>query len=179
MKGTSGVSFSHPFQVVIRVGDENDNAPQFIGNGRPIVAVIPSTANFGFPVTKVAATDLDQGLNSEIRYSLLNEPSKLFGIDPTTGRIRVLGPVNKGSHRVYGFDVKAMDRKGADDGKSAITNVFVYVLDENRQVRLVLSGKPLDVEREVDNLTRSLSEATSLDVRVRMLEPHGTDPEQA
>lgn len=167
------------FQIVIRVGDENDNGPIFLGNGRPIVAVIPSTANFGFPVTKVAATDTDTGVNAEIRYSLLNEPSKLFGIDPLTGRIRVLGPVNKGSHRVYGFDVKAVDRKGADDGKSSITNVFVYVLDENRQVRLVLSGKPLDVEKEVDNLTKSLSEATNLDVRVRMLEPHPTDPEQA
>jgi hypothetical protein len=28
---------------------------------------------------------------------------------------------------VYGFDVKATDRRGADDGRSAITNVFVSV----------------------------------------------------
>lgn len=27
--------------------------------------------------------------------------------------------------KVYGFDVKATDRRGADDGKSAIANVFV------------------------------------------------------
>jgi hypothetical protein len=143
------------------------------------VAVIPSTANFGFPVTKVLATDVDNGINAEIRYTLLNEPLRMFGIDAVTGRIRVLGPVTKTNQRVYGFDVKAIDRKGADDGKSSIANVFVYVLDENRQVRLVLSGNPLDVEREVDNLTKSLSEATGLDVRVRMLEPHPDDPDQA
>lgn len=107
--------------------DVNDNAPKFIGNGKPIIAVMPNMANFGFPVTKVQAIDLDAGINADIRYTLLNEPTKLFGIDPIRGRIRVLGPV-KGDQRVYGFDVKATDRQGADDGKSAITNVFVSSL---------------------------------------------------
>lgn len=112
-------------QIVIRVLDENDNVPHFVGNGKPIVAVIPNTANFGYPVTTVEATDGDTGYNAEIRYSLLNEPSKLFEIDEVTGSIRVLGPISSGGQRVYGFDVKATDRRGADDGKSAITNVFV------------------------------------------------------
>lgn len=85
---------------------------------------MPSTANFGFPVTRVQATDADIGINADIRYSLLNEPSRLFGIDSVSGWIRVLGPVSNGQ-RVYGFDVKATDRKGADDGRSAIANVFV------------------------------------------------------
>lgn len=48
-------------------------------------------------------------------------------------------------------------------------------MDENRQVRLVLAGKPEEVEQEIDLLTKSLSDATELDVRVRMLEPHSTD----
>lgn len=109
---------------MIRVTDENDNAPKFIGGGKPIVGVIPNTANFGYPVLKVEATDEDIGLNAEIRYSLLNEPSKMFEIDDMTGSIRVLGPIS-GDQRVYGFDVKATDRKGAEDGKSSIVNVFV------------------------------------------------------
>lgn len=82
-------------------------------------------ANFDFPVTSVRATDQDAGINAEIRYMLLNEPSKMFGIDAITGHIRVLGAVRMDSQRVYGFDVKATDRRGAADGKSAITNVFV------------------------------------------------------
>ena len=52
-------------------------------------------------------------------------------------------------------------------------------MDENCQVRLILSGRPVDVEKEVDNLTQALSDATGFDVRVRMLEPHAgesTDP---
>lgn len=158
------------------MADENDNSPVFVNNGRPIVAVIPNTANFGHPVTRVMATDLDLGDNAEIRYSLLNEPSKMFGIDPISGSIRILGPVIKDGDRVYGFDVKAVDKKGADDGKSSITNVFVYVLDENRQVKLVISGLPVEVEKELHNLTEALSDATTLDIRVRMLEPHEGDP---
>lgn len=155
--------------------DKNDNAPIFVGNGKPIIAVVPNMSNFGFPVTKVHAVDLDAGINGDVRYTLLNEPTKLFGIDAISGRIRVLGPVQGDAQRVYGFDVKATDRRGAEDGHSAITNVFVYVLDENRQVRLVLAGKPEEVEREVDLLMKSLSEATDFDVRVRTLEPHDID----
>lgn len=113
---------------MIRVGDENDNVPRFMGNGKPIVAVIPNTANFGYPVTTVEAKDDDTGINSEIRYSLLNEPSKMFEIDEITGGIRVLGPISNEGQRVYGFDVKATDRRGAEDGKSSITNVFVSAL---------------------------------------------------
>ena len=112
--------------MVVKVNDVNDNAPKFVGTGKPIIAVMPNMANFGFAVTKVYATDPDFGINSEIRYSLLNEPSKLFGIDAVSGRIRVLGSI-LGDQRVYGFDVKATDKRGADDGKSAITNVFVSI----------------------------------------------------
>lgn len=45
-------------------------------------------------------------------------------------------------------------------------------MDDKRQVRLVLSGTPVEVEKEVKSLTDSLSEATGLDIRIRMLEPH-------
>lgn len=112
---------------MLRVADENDNPPKFIGNGKPIVAVIPNTANFGYPVTTVQATDDDIGINADIRYMLLNEPSKLFEIDEISGSIRVLGPMSAADQRVYGFDVKATDRRGAEDGKSTITNVFVSI----------------------------------------------------
>lgn len=176
-------------RLVIRVLDVNDNSPRFAGNGKPIISVIPGSANFGFPVTNVRATDADAGVNADIRYTLLNEPSGLFGIDAHTGHIRVLRPVDDDEmvavssaaasgedaatgQRVYGFDVKATDRSGASDGRSAIANVFVYVLDESKQVRLVVAGRPAEVEQKIDGLMRTLSDATELDVRVRILEPH-------
>lgn len=156
---------------MIKVVDVNDNEPRFSGNGKPIIAILPITANFGHPITRVEASDADTGINADIRYSLLNEPSRLFGIDSETGWIRALGPV-PGNQKVYGFDVKATDRKGADDGRSSIANVFVYVLGEEKQVHLVIAGQPVDVERDVAELIQTLSDMTELDIRVRLIEPH-------
>ncbi|XP_067624106.1 cadherin-89D [Eurosta solidaginis] len=158
-------------RIVVNIQDENDNEPRFQSAGQAIIAVVPRSATFGYPVTVVKAFDADAGLNAEIRYRLLNEPSRLFAIDEVTGKIRLVGivPINE---RVYGFDVKATDRAGADDGRSSIVNVFVYVIDEARQVRIVVAGKPVEVERRIDVLMQVLSDAIQMDVRVRLLEPH-------
>lgn len=158
-------------RILVRITDENDNSPKFQSNGQPIVAVLPRSASFGYPVTRVVATDADEGLNAEIRYRLLNEPTRLFGIDELTGNIRLLGDLPH-DERIYGFDVKATDRMGSDDGRSGIVNVFVYIIDEAKQVRLVVAGKPVDVERRIDSLMEALSSAISKDVRVRLLEPN-------
>ncbi|KAH8409766.1 hypothetical protein KR222_006432, partial [Zaprionus bogoriensis] len=165
-------------RILVRITDENDNSPKFQGNGQPIVAVLPRSASFGYPVTRVLASDADEGLNAEIRYRLLNEPTRLFGIDDATGNIRLLGDLPL-DERIYGFDVKATDRMGADDGRSGIVNVFVYIIDEAKQVRLVVAGKPVDVERRIDSLMEALSSAIAKDVRVRLLEPNSSGLEAA
>ncbi|XP_061400687.1 cadherin-89D, partial [Musca vetustissima] len=159
-------------RILIKILDENDNSPKFKTAGQPIIAVVPRTASFGYPITRVEATDPDYGLNAEIRYRLLNDHSRLFAIDETSGKIRLISTIESASDRVYGFDVKAMDRAGADDGRSNIINVFVYVIDEKKQVRIVVAGKPVDVEKKIDALMLTLSDAIGMEVRARLLEPH-------
>jgi Cadherin domain. len=76
------------------------------------------------------AADPDEGLNADIRYQILgrmDDESRKFIIDPVTGQVRSIVSFAYDAGRVYGFDVKATDKRGADDGKSAITNVFVSV----------------------------------------------------
>jgi len=165
-------------RILVHIADENDNSPKFRGNGQPIVAVLPQSASFGYPVTRVVANDLDEGLNAEIRYRLLNEPTRLFGIDELSGNIRLLGDLSR-DERIYGFDVKATDRMGADDGRSGIVNVFVYIIDEAKQVRLVVAGMPVEVERRIEGLMEALSDAIGKDVRVRLLEPYSGGLEAA
>lgn len=46
----------------------------------------------------------------------------------------------------------------------------VYVLDENKQLVLVVGAKPMEVEKEVDNITKTLTGITGYDIRVRRLE---------
>jgi hypothetical protein len=111
-------------RVVIRVVDVNDNVPLFREQS-PIIAVIPDTVTYGYNVLKVTADDRDIGLNGDVRYSLINEPSNFFGIDSLTGQVKTLGPLWRSHQKVFGFDVKATDRQGAENGKSTIVNVLV------------------------------------------------------
>ncbi|GBP73817.1 Cadherin-89D [Eumeta japonica] len=157
-------------KVVVRIQDVNDNAPRFTNNGRPIVTAIPTTAAFGYPILQLHATDIDIGINADIRYQIINDQSQRFTIDAITGQVRAVASFVRDSGRVFGFDVKATDKKGADDGKSAIANVFVYVLDENKQLVLVMGAKPTEVERYMTNITQTLSAVSGYDVRVRRLE---------
>ncbi|KAJ8919173.1 hypothetical protein NQ315_012159 [Exocentrus adspersus] len=162
-------------KVIIRVTDVNDNAPKFTVTGRPIIAAMPTTANYGYHVIRLQATDPDLGLNGEVRYQILSradEASRRFAIDPVTGQVRGIGSFLKDAGKVFGFDVKATDRRGADDGKSSIANVFVYVLDEQKQLVMVMGLKPTEVERSMENITTALYNATGFDIRVRKLEPH-------
>ncbi|CAH0583302.1 unnamed protein product [Chrysodeixis includens] len=157
-------------KVIVRIKDVNDNAPKFTSGGRPMVTAIPTTAPFGYQVIQLKATDADVGINSDIRYQIINEQAPRFAIDPVSGRVRVVSTLARDAGRVFGFDVKATDKRGADDGKSAIANVFVYVLDENKQLVLVVGAKPMEVERRIENITRSLTKMTGFDIRVRRLE---------
>ncbi|XP_021693940.1 cadherin-89D isoform X1 [Aedes aegypti] len=157
-------------EILIKVMDVNDNAPIFRENDGPIIAVVPDRANYGYSVLKVEAYDQDAGSNGEIRYSLLNEPARLFDVDALTGQIRLLSSLINYQDRVFGFDVKATDRVGADDGQSTIANVFVYVLNSHQEVRLIMAGLPVEVEKQMGMITDSLSLATGYDVRIRALE---------
>lgn len=91
-------------RVVVKVLDVNDHVPVFRENG-PIIAVIPDTVKYGYNVLKVRADDEDSGINGDIRYSIINEPTNFFGIDALTGSIRALGPLWRDNQRLFGFDV--------------------------------------------------------------------------
>lgn len=72
--------------------------------------------------------DPDQNVNSEIRYAMVGDPieKRYFNVDEHTGLIRTVGGFNQlMNNTVFGFDIRATDRAGASDGRSAITNVFV------------------------------------------------------
>ncbi|CAO1442494.1 unnamed protein product [Diamesa serratosioi] len=158
-------------RVMVKVLDQNDHSPLFRENG-PIIAVIPDTVTYGYNVLRVEAEDDDTGLNAEIRYSIFNDVTNFFGIDALTGQIRTLGPLWRSNQKVYGFDVKATDRQGDEKGNSNIVNVLVYVLDENKHVKFVMSGNTMEIEKEAETIARSLSDASGLIVKIRMLEPH-------
>lgn len=44
------------------------------------------------------------------------------------------------------------------------------MLDENKQLVLTVGAKPMQVEKELDNITNVLTGLTGFDIRVRRLE---------
>lgn len=55
------------------------------------------------------------------------EPRR-FDVHPITGHVRGIASFARDAGRVFGFDVRARDRRGAPDGHSAIANVIVSSL---------------------------------------------------
>jgi Cadherin domain len=77
------------------------------------------------------ATDADEGLNGEVRYHILQKPDdhdqKKFDVHPITGQVRGITSFTRDAGKVFGFDVRARDRRGAADGHSVIANVIVSI----------------------------------------------------
>lgn len=74
------------------------------------------------------ATDADVGVNGAVRYEIVSrgdDASSKFHIDPVTGVVRSMVTFALDGGKLFGFDVKATDREGSEQGNSAVTNVFV------------------------------------------------------
>uniref|UniRef100_A0A7M4DWF4 Protocadherin alpha subfamily C, 1 n=1 Tax=Crocodylus porosus TaxID=8502 RepID=A0A7M4DWF4_CROPO len=116
--------------VVVTVLDTNDNAPAF--EHSVYRASILENSRSGTLVTKVHATDLDEGQNGEIRYSFSNSTSadlqRMFLIDPQTGEVKVNGILDVQRPLLEMF-IEARD-KGAF-GMSSTAKLLVEITDVN------------------------------------------------
>ncbi|XP_034634884.1 protocadherin alpha-C1-like isoform X2 [Trachemys scripta elegans] len=117
-------------QVIVTVLDTNDNAPAF-EHSLYRASILENSPN-GTLVTKVHATDLDEGQNGEIRYSFSNSTSadlqRLFLIHPQTGEVKVNGILDV-QRPVLEMFIEARD-KGAF-GMSSTAKLLVEVTDVN------------------------------------------------
>uniref|UniRef100_A0A8C1GDF8 Protocadherin 2 alpha c n=1 Tax=Cyprinus carpio TaxID=7962 RepID=A0A8C1GDF8_CYPCA len=123
---------SGTMQIVINVQDVNDNAPVF-GNALYKVQLVEN-APVGTLVINLNATDVDEGVNSEIVYSLVHQDSddkanSVFKMDSSTGVISVQGSVDFEQHNAYEIHAQAKD-KGSSP-RSAHCKILVEVLDLN------------------------------------------------
>ena len=64
----------------------------------------------GYKVFQLHANDLDQGLNGEIIYSLVNNEQNLFQIDSNTGIIRAMVEFDRKQQDTYTLQVEAQDK---------------------------------------------------------------------
>ncbi|XP_072446350.1 protocadherin beta-15-like isoform X5 [Chiloscyllium punctatum] len=78
--------------VNVIIVDQNDNAPVIVSplpaKGSEIEETIPRTAEPGYLVTKITATDADSGMNAKLSYQLhLSSDESLFTVARETGEI--------------------------------------------------------------------------------------------
>ncbi|XP_037398799.1 protocadherin alpha-7-like isoform X9 [Pygocentrus nattereri] len=117
--------------ITVTVLDNNDNRPVF--SQEIYTAQIKENVPIGTTVIKVMATDLDEGLNGEVTYSLGSKLNPrvydLFVLDNVSGEILVKGEIDFENTDIYRLDVLASDK-----GTPPMTidcRVIVKILDVN------------------------------------------------
>ncbi|XP_061542630.1 LOW QUALITY PROTEIN: protocadherin alpha-3-like [Phycodurus eques] len=121
-------------QLIVNVLDNNDNIPTFTES--LYKATVTENAPFGTRIVTVNATDADDGLNSEIAYSLRSKDQDhvldVFEIEGETGVIKVKGQIDYEEKRAYEIRVEASDK--GNPPMSAHCKVLLEVLDVNDNV---------------------------------------------
>ncbi|XP_057397570.1 protocadherin gamma-C5 isoform X24 [Balaenoptera acutorostrata] len=98
--------------ISITVLDINDNAPTF--QSSVLRVGLPENAPVGTLLLRLNATDPDEGTNGQLDYSFGDHTSEavrnLFGLDPSSGAIYVLGPIDFEESSFYEIHARARDQ---------------------------------------------------------------------
>ncbi|XP_072854463.2 protocadherin gamma-A6-like isoform X15 [Pogona vitticeps] len=115
---------SGTMEIKVKVLDANDNAPVFSQAFYELS--VEENIPIGSHVVTITATDPDDGINGEIKYSLtpttkLNLP--IFWINSTTGEITLLGNLDYEESSFYEFEIQAKDGGGLSDRSKIVFSV--------------------------------------------------------
>ncbi|XP_078660403.1 protocadherin Fat 4-like isoform X2 [Branchiostoma floridae x Branchiostoma belcheri] len=113
-------------QLLVTVQDVNDNFPVF--NQQDYTFDIPEEEAASYAVGSIFASDNDTGINADILYSI--QPSSPdFSVDPSTGQITTLRPLDRETSSQVQFIVVASDQ--GRPSLSSTATVAVVLLDIN------------------------------------------------
>uniref|UniRef100_A0AAQ5YXC9 FAT atypical cadherin 3b n=1 Tax=Amphiprion ocellaris TaxID=80972 RepID=A0AAQ5YXC9_AMPOC len=105
--------------ISLKVLDVNDNAPLF-SSPHYLASVYENAAPKAL-LTRLQASDPDEGLNRTVAYSLVNSVNDFFSIDPVTGIVILEKSLDRESRDSYRVRVQATDR----------VDLTILVLDVN------------------------------------------------
>ncbi|XP_070407904.1 protocadherin alpha-5 isoform X3 [Nothobranchius furzeri] len=122
---------SGTLQLLVNVLDVNDNTPVF-SNSLYKVQVKENAVPGSF-VIKLNATDLDEGMNGQIRYLFIKrgnvDLSDIFYLNSETGEISVKGELDHEETRAYEIRVQAKDQGPVP--RSTHAKLLIEVIDVN------------------------------------------------
>lgn len=139
-------------KILIDVLDVNDNAPHF--DKDHYTAVVPENVPVGILVTKLTASDPDEGLGGEIQYEVVDqgEAAGLFTIDPATGELSTLLPLTgRGRTQPYTFIISATDGGGLNS--AATLTLYIGDVSANDGVPRFITPEPQQMLYVSENAT--------------------------
>ncbi|XP_031159090.1 protocadherin alpha-5-like [Sander lucioperca] len=150
-------------QIIINVLDTNDNNPVF---SRSLYKIqIFENLPPGSIVISLNATDADEGLNSEIEYSLRKKGQDhvldLFQIDSKTGAILIKGKIDYEEHPAFEIHAQASDK--GQPPMSAHCKVLVEVVDLNDNAPEITVTSLLNTVKEDTEVGTAIALVSVLD----------------
>ena len=116
--------------LVFRIIESNSYAPEFSAGQLFSVSVAEDVA-VGTLLTSVAARDLDQGVNGQIRYDITDgDVNEQFNIHPVSGNITVAKPLDYELIQSYGLRVRIRDLAPIAREMSRIFTIDVTDVDD-------------------------------------------------
>ncbi|XP_054840717.1 protocadherin gamma-A5-like isoform X4 [Eublepharis macularius] len=117
-------------QLHVAVLDANDNAPIFSQHIYEVSC--REDIPIGMTVTRLKATDLDEGVNKEMKFSfhkIATEASQLFHLDSNTGEITLVGNLDFEEATFHEMEVQVQDGGGLLDRSTLM--VFISDVNDN------------------------------------------------
>ncbi|XP_014817231.1 PREDICTED: protocadherin gamma-A12-like [Calidris pugnax] len=111
-------------RIRVSVLDANDNAPAF--SQAEYTVRVAEDVPVGSVLVTVTATDADEGMNGDVRYSLkkvMDQASQIFELEAATGEIRLVRSLDFEEGNSYELEVQARDGGGLSDTAKVVITV--------------------------------------------------------
>ncbi|XP_050300468.1 cadherin-related tumor suppressor isoform X2 [Anthonomus grandis grandis] len=119
--------------VTIIVTGENRFSPVF--NALSYQVIVPENEPLGSTILIVNATDKDNGPNGMIRYEISSgNEEKDFGIDPITGSVTILQPLDYDTVQAYYLNIIARDLGFKPKQATAVLAIILTDINDNSPV---------------------------------------------
>ncbi|XP_077297943.1 cadherin 87A [Arctopsyche grandis] len=119
--------FNTTCRIEIVIKDVNNNAPIFEMNHYN--ASVSEDAPIGTDLIRVVASDMDSGMNSEIKYSIQKGAFEDFAIEKDTGRVTIASKLDYDRRNTYQMQIIAVDQ--GTPSLTGTTMLTVVVLNAN------------------------------------------------
>ncbi|XP_058505664.1 protocadherin gamma-A5-like isoform X39 [Solea solea] len=143
--------------IVITVLDANDNAPVFTQS--TYKATVTENSPKGTVVATVTATDVDQGSNGKITYSIINTLEnirKMFEVNQEKGEIILMANIDFEKSRNFQINLLASDHGGLTDSSKLIVDVQ-DVNDNKPEINIMSKSNVISEDAKVNTVVTMIN----------------------